>query len=111
LSQITDNQTYAKTTNQIHVRGPGKILLQAAECPPSEPGTIYNVMIENMAPTCKIIPIERRLWSENVGITYVNQLAYEDEVKAVQVAIHGKFYAISAFSAVRLLVSMMRVEL
>jgi DNA mismatch repair protein MSH4 len=100
LSQINDNQMYVKTTNKLQIMAPSQILLQTSECPPAEPGAIYGLIQEMMADTCNIIPIDRRYWSEKDGLDHIRNLAFEDEAKAIQVAIHGKFYATCAFAAV-----------
>jgi len=99
LSQVNDNQTFVKTVTKLHTRAPAKILLQAGECPPSDTGSLYE-LVQEVFDTSRIIPIDRRYWSEKSGTDSMRCLTYEDDYIALQVAIHGKYYAICAFAAV-----------
>ncbi|XWW93997.1 hypothetical protein V2A60_001936 [Cordyceps javanica] len=42
---------------------------------------------------------DRAFWSENKGLEYINTLAFETDIQPIQVAIQGKFYAVSALAA------------
>lgn len=99
LSQICDNQSYARTINKIQMRLPSRILFTTTACPPSAPSTLYNLVEEHVA-DAQIVPLDRSAWSETEGIEYINNLALKEDVDPLKVSTNGKFYAIGSFAAV-----------
>jgi DNA mismatch repair protein MSH4 len=57
-------------------------------------------MILETFPGTRLQPLDRKYWSEQMGLEYLQTLAFRDDVEAIKVAIEGNFYATCAFSAV-----------
>ncbi|KAM3542195.1 hypothetical protein ARSEF1564_004862 [Beauveria bassiana] len=95
LSQICDNQSYVKTLHKIHINWPSRIICLAQGTRPSSLMSLLRTMFAD-------IPIDvtdRSFWSETKGIEYINKLAFETDIPPIQVAIQGKYYAVSALAA------------
>lgn len=60
------------------------------------PGTI-----EENLPGARVTPLPRKYYNEKIGTDYIARLSFKSEAEAVQVALSGKFYAVSAAAAVR----------
>lgn len=99
LSQICDTQFYIKTLHQITVYDPSRILLVSTTFPPNPTSTLYNMILETF-PGTPIVSLDRKYWSEQAGLEYLQTLAFRDDVEAIKVAIEGNFYATCALSAV-----------
>ncbi|GKT72977.1 LOW QUALITY PROTEIN: DNA mismatch repair protein [Colletotrichum tofieldiae] len=50
-------------------------------------------------PDVKIIPFDRKHWSEVEGLDRIQTLAFREDAEAVKVAIRGSFFATCSFSA------------
>lgn len=98
LSQICDNQFYARTCHKLTVFEPSHILIVATAAPPT-PSKMYHLIAENLGGV-KIVPIDRRYWSERSGLEYIQNLAIVEDVEAIKVAIEGNYFATCCFSAV-----------
>lgn len=68
---------------------------------PTAQNTLSNLIRQFFAETT-IHECDKSFWSEPQGQEYVDGMALEDEIAALKVAIEGKYYAICAFSAVRI---------
>ncbi len=99
LSQICDNQFYARTINKLQVFEPTEILIASTSGPPNPKSKMYSVVEENVTGS-KIVMVDRKYWSESSGLEYIQQLAFVEEVEAIKVAIGGNFYAKCCFAAV-----------
>jgi DNA mismatch repair protein MSH4 len=99
LSQICDNQFYAKTLNKLQVFEPTEILIVSTCGPPNPKSKMYNVIEENILGV-RIITVDRRYWSEAAGLEYIRQLAFREDVEAIEVAIGGNYFAACCFAAV-----------
>ncbi|KAK6538181.1 MutS protein msh4 [Orbilia ellipsospora] len=98
LSEICDSQTYVKTLHKLAVFDPLEILIpdtliqnQASKLPK---------IIEENLPGARITSLPRKYYNEKVGYEFISRLSFKSEAEAVQVAISGKVYAISATAAV-----------
>lgn len=60
---------------------------------------MYQVVEENIL-GAKITTVDRKYWSETSGFEYIQQLAFQEDVEAIKVAIGGNFYATCCFAAV-----------
>jgi DNA mismatch repair protein MSH4 len=100
LSQICDSQFYVKTVHKIQVYEPCTILMVNTAFPPNPKSNLLSILEEEL-PSTTIEPIDRKYWSENSGIEYVQNLAFREEFEAIKIAIHGNFYATCSFAAVR----------
>ncbi|KAM3447353.1 hypothetical protein MY3296_008823 [Beauveria thailandica] len=95
LSQICDNQSYVKTLHKIRINWPSRIICLAQGTRPTSLMSLLRTMFAD-------IPIDvtdRSFWSETKGIEYINKLAFETDIQPIQVAIQGKYYAVSALAA------------
>lgn len=99
LSQICDTQFYIKALHKISVFEPTCILIVSTACPPSPKSSLYSSIEEN-CPGIRLVPLNRKYWSENTGLEYIQGLAFREDVEATKVAIDGNFYSTCAFSAV-----------
>ena len=71
---------------------------RAQNAPPSK---LMSVLEENLESTgTPVTLLDRRYWTEAAGLEYIEQLAFEDEVESIKVAVDGNFFAICCFSAV-----------
>lgn len=96
LSQICDNQSYVKTLHKIRINWPSRIvcLAQATKT------TSLTPLLRSMFADIPIDETDRSFWSESNGLEYINKLAFESDIQPIQVAIQGKYYAVSALAAV-----------
>ena len=78
---------------------PTCILVVASFFLPHEKSTLSSSIEEN-CPGVRLIPLDRKYWSEKMGLEYVQDLAFREDVEAIKVAIKGNFYATCALSAV-----------
>jgi DNA mismatch repair protein MSH4 len=98
LSQICDNQFYARTLNKLQVFEP-TIILIISTCGPPNPSKMYLVIEENII-GARIIMVDRKYWIESVGLEFIQQLAFVEDVEALKVAVEGNFFATCCFAAV-----------
>ncbi|TAQ88758.1 hypothetical protein B7494_g2910 [Chlorociboria aeruginascens] len=99
VSQISDNQFYARTVNKLQVFEPTIILIVSTSGPPNAKSNMYQVIEENVV-GARIITVDRKYWSESAGLEYVQQLAFVADAEALKVAIGGNYFATCCFSAV-----------
>lgn len=99
ISQICDNQFYARTLNKLQVFDPSEILIVSTSGPPKAKSKMYQVIEENIL-GAKIVTVDRRYWSETTGLEYIQQLAFVEDVEAIKVAIGGNYFATCCFAAV-----------
>lgn len=99
LSQICDNQFYARTLNKLQVFDPSEILIVSTSGPPNPKSKMYQVIEENIL-GARIITVDRKYWSETSGLDYIQKLAFMEDVEAIKVAIGGNYFATCCFSAV-----------
>lgn len=99
LSQICDNQFYARTLNKLMVFEPTEILIVSTSGPPSPKSKMYSIIEENII-GARIVTVDRRYWSEGAGLEYIQQLAFLEDIEATKVAIGGNYFATCCFAAV-----------
>jgi DNA mismatch repair protein MSH4 len=99
LSQIADNQFYVRTILKLQVFEPTDILLVSTQAPPNTKSKLY-ALIEEEVVGSRIVLIDRKYYSEGAGHEYIQQLAFREDVEAIQVAIGGNFYSICCLAAV-----------
>jgi DNA mismatch repair protein MSH4 len=78
---------------------PSRVVFMSTACPPNRPSTLFS-LIQELVPEAKIDSFDRSAWSETLGLEYLRNLAFENDVEPLKVATQGKYYAISSFSAV-----------
>jgi DNA mismatch repair protein MSH4 len=102
LCQICDSQTYVKTLHKLQVYGPTEILVTATAASPQS--KLYSIIAESAEELgSKIQLVDRRYWSENAGMSYIQDLAFTDDVEAIKLSVTGSFYAVCCMAAVRAL--------
>lgn len=99
LSQISDNRFFVRTLHKLQLLRPSHLLIVSSCCPPNPKSRLYS-HIEEHVPDAKIIPFDRKHWSEMDGLEYIETFAFREDAEAVKVAIEGSFYATCSFSAV-----------
>jgi len=99
LSQICDNQFYARTLNKLQVFEPTEILIIATAGPPNPKSKMYQVIEENIL-GARITTVSRKYWSESTGLDFIQNLAFMEDVEAIKVAIGGNYFATCCFAAV-----------
>lgn len=99
LSQISDSQTYVKTTHKLIVFNPTTILVvSTAANPKSKLFSILEDSLEELQ--SNITLLDRRYWAETTGIEYIQQLAFTEDVESIKTAVSGNYYAVCSFAAV-----------
>jgi DNA mismatch repair protein MSH4 len=99
LSQICDNQFYARTLNKLQVFEPTEILVVSTTGPPNPKSKMFQVVEENVL-GARITTLDRKYWSETTGLEYIQELAFVQDVEAIKVAIGGNYFATCCFAAV-----------
>ncbi|KAI1480263.1 muts domain V-domain-containing protein [Daldinia eschscholtzii] len=102
LSQICDSQFYVKTIHKIQIHEPSTILIVNTAFPPNPKSSLLAIIEEELSDT-SVEPLDRKYWSENAGLEFIQSLAFKQDLEAIKVAIEGNFYATCSFAAVGLL--------
>lgn len=101
LSQISDSQTYVRTVHKLLVFNPTNILVvSTAANPKSKLFSILEDALDDIE--SNITLLDRRYWAETVGLEYIQQLAFAEDVEAIKAAVSGNYYAVCCFAAVSL---------
>ncbi|KXJ96046.1 muts domain V-domain-containing protein [Microdochium bolleyi] len=100
LSQICDTQFYFKTITKLQAYCPRNILMINTSSTQAQKSRL-SVILEHDPRLCHITVenLDRKYWSETVGLEYIQTLASRDDLEAIKVAIQGNFYATCAFAA------------
>ncbi|OTA69657.1 DNA mismatch repair protein-like protein Muts [Hypoxylon sp. EC38] len=98
LSQICDSQFYVKTVHKIQMYEPSTILIVNTAFPPHPKSSLLSIIEEELSDT-PIEPLDRKYWSENAGLEFIQTLAFREDLEAIKVAIEGNFYATCSFAA------------
>lgn len=99
LCQIADNQTYVKTLHKLTVFDPSEILF-ASFVGGVQKSKLLQVLEGNLTSGAPVRALHRKYWDETAGVTYVQDLAFTEEVESIKVSIGGNFYATCCFAAV-----------
>ena len=101
LCQISDNQTYVRTIHKLWVFQPTEILfMTTASQPKSKMFSFIEANLPPYLPNSRITVIDRKYWSENEGLEYIQNLAFKQDVEAIKVSVGGNFYATCCIAAV-----------
>ncbi|OTB13611.1 hypothetical protein K445DRAFT_368435 [Daldinia sp. EC12] len=98
LSQICDSQFYVKTIHKIQIHEPSTILIVNTAFPPNPKSSLLAIIEEELSDT-SVEPLDRKYWSENAGLEFIQSLAFKQDLEAIKVAIEGNFYATCSFAA------------
>lgn len=99
LSQISDNQFYVRTIHKLQMHEPSRIIMLATSCPPYPPSTLYSLIDEHV-PQSRLVPMDRKSWSEASGLELLQNLASKEDAESIKVAIEGNFYITCSLAAV-----------
>jgi DNA mismatch repair protein MSH4 len=99
LSQICDNQFYVRTCHKIQVFEPTEILIMSTSSPPNPKSKMYSILEEEIIGS-RITALDRRYWSENAGLDYIQQLAFSEDIESIKIAIGGNYFATCCLAAV-----------
>lgn len=99
LSQISDNQFYVRTIHKLQMHEPSRIIMLATSCPPYPPSTLYSLIDEHV-PQTRLVPMDRRSWSEASGLEFLQRLASKEDAESIKVVIEGNFYITCSLAAV-----------
>ncbi|KAI0135347.1 muts domain V-domain-containing protein [Daldinia grandis] len=98
LSQICDSQFYVKTIHKIQIHEPSTILIVNTAFPPNPKSSLLAIIEEELQ-DASVEPLDRKYWSENAGLEFIQTLAFRQDLEAIKVAIEGNFYATCSFAA------------
>ncbi|RYO83855.1 hypothetical protein DL764_009411 [Monosporascus ibericus] len=77
---------------------PSVILIVNTASTPNPKSNLVAIIEEELAGT-PIEPLDRKYWSENSGLEFIQTLAFKEDLQAITVAIQGNFYATCSFAA------------
>ncbi|KAF1953836.1 hypothetical protein CC80DRAFT_537117 [Byssothecium circinans] len=99
LCQICDSQTYVKTLHKLQVYGPTEILVMNTAASPQS--KLYSIVLESAEELgSRLQVVDRKYWSENAGMSYIQELAFTDDVEAIKLTVTGSYYAVCCMAAV-----------
>ncbi|KAF2206079.1 hypothetical protein GQ43DRAFT_406197 [Delitschia confertaspora ATCC 74209] len=99
LCQICDSQTYVRTVHKLRVYGPSEILIVSTAANPNS--KLFSIIEENLEIIgSKIVLLDRRYWAESRGLEYINQLAFSEDVEAINISVSGNYFAVCCMAAV-----------
>jgi len=99
LSQICDSQFYVKTIHKIQIYWPSVILMVNTAFLPHPKSPLLSLVEEAMSGT-PIEALDRKYWSETLGLEFIQTLSFREDLDATKVAIQGNYYATCSFAAV-----------
>ncbi|KAN0001110.1 hypothetical protein ACTFIZ_000022 [Dictyostelium cf. discoideum] len=92
--QFCDSQTYFHLYTKLYFLNPSIIVI-----PPIEQNREMVKLIENAYPNVKIIPIIKKLFNENEGISLMNQYCLIDKISIIEKFTKDKVLSQSSFNA------------
>ncbi|KAK7970630.1 muts domain V-domain-containing protein [Apiospora saccharicola] len=98
LSQICDSQFYVKTIHKIRIYWPSVILMVNTAFLPHPKSPLLSLVEEAMSGT-PIEALDRKYWSETLGLEFIQTLSFREDLDATKVAIQGNYYATCSFAA------------
>lgn len=105
MSQISDNGTYARTLHKLEIYSPSHVLIPATGHVNDSIGSTLQELILDKEDEVgyKVGQIDRRYYNEKMGIDYVQNLAFADDVEAIKISLEGSYYAVCCFGAVNII--------
>ncbi|KAK7907967.1 hypothetical protein PG985_015270 [Apiospora marii] len=98
LSQICDSQFYVKTVHKIRLYGPSVILMVNTAFPPHPKSNLLSI-VEGANHGTPVEALDRKYWSETLGLEFIQTLSFREDLDATKVAIQGNYYATCSFAA------------
>jgi DNA mismatch repair protein MSH4 len=81
----------------VQVLEPTEILFPKTALDPKS--TLLQLFESNLTSGALSI-IDRKYWSEEAGVTYIQQLAFKEDIEAIKGSIGANFYSVCCLSAV-----------
>jgi DNA mismatch repair protein MSH4 len=74
------------------------LVVSSASDPKSKLFSIIEDSLDDLDSNIRLL--DRRYWAETVGLDYIQQLAFAEDVEAIKTAVSGNYYAVCCFAAV-----------
>ena len=104
ISQICDTQFFFKTITKLQAYQPCNILMCDTSSTQAQRSRFLSALeLDDQLCDVPVQCLQRKYWSETVGIDYIQTLAIKEDLEAVKLAIQGNFFATCAFAAASLL--------
>ena len=98
LSQFSDSQTYIKSIHKLMVFNPSNICIISSSAQPKS--KLFSIIEEHLDDIgCNLTLLDRKYWAETVGLEYIQQLAFPEDVECIKTAVTGNYYAVCSFAA------------
>lgn len=97
--QFADTQTYARTCHKISVFEPSEILYAAG----AGDSSLVSVISENLNVDengIRLIDIHRKYWTDDAGFSYLDRLAFPDDLESLRMSASGNYFATCCLAAV-----------
>lgn len=63
---------------------------------------LFSIIEENLEiMESKMTLLDRRYWAENMGLDYIQTLAFGEDVETIKLSVSGSYYAVCCIAAVR----------
>jgi DNA mismatch repair protein MSH4 len=100
LCQINDTQSYVNTIHKLNVFLPSEILIVSTAIDP--PSKMYSIILDAVDELgSSMVALDRKYYAEDKGWNFIRDLAFQEDVEAMKVALSGNFYAVCCLAAVR----------
>ncbi|KAI9662193.1 MAG: MutS protein msh4 [Trizodia sp. TS-e1964] len=96
LTQISESKLYTLTMHKLALFNPSEILIMSTAANPKS--AMYTIIEENCNGT-SIVPLDRKIWSEQRGLEYITQLAFTEDVEAIKLSASGNYFSICSLAA------------
>lgn len=99
LCQVSDSQTYVKTVHKLNIFMPTEVLFMSTMVQPKS--KLFSIIEEDLEGIdTAIVPVDRRYFAEDTGMTRIQQHALTEDVETIKLAVTGNYFAVCSFAAV-----------
>lgn len=98
MCQLSDNSYYTHTIHKIRMHEPSHILVVPSTT--SVERSVLCGILTKEIDGASVMPVPRNIWSERIGLEYIEDLAFPDDIEALKVVAAGNYYAVCALAAV-----------
>ncbi|KXS20225.1 hypothetical protein M427DRAFT_94796 [Gonapodya prolifera JEL478] len=97
LCQFADSQSYSKLLNKIFIYDPVELLVPLTAIEPHKTKLVLG--LEDGAPEAELVPVARKFFNDNHGLTTLTQLSLPDALPALLHGLQRKRFALATLSA------------
>lgn len=98
LSQFSDSQTYIKSIHKLMVFNPSNICIVSSSAHPKS--KLFSIIEDHLDDIgCNMTLLDRKYWAETVGLEYIQQLGFPEDIESIKTAVTGNYYAVCSFAA------------